>query len=106
MLPERRGIGHDAQSHETFGGRLELQQQHQEHVRAIVARDAPDHVALAALAGIRMELRIQAFHALEIKVGQIDAGAGDEGAEQLRDHAGIAEQAMVKRVVVSHVHPS
>ncbi len=103
LLPEQGGIGHDAQRHEAFGGRLELQKQQQKRVRAVAARDAPDHVALAALAGFRMELRVEAFHALEVEIGKIDpgaAGAGHERAEQLRHHAGIAEQPVMERVVV------
>ena len=61
------------------GGRLELEQQHQVGIAAAAPRDAPDHVALAALTGLGVELGVQALHAVEIEV--VKPGTGDEFAQ-------------------------
>ena len=61
------------------GGRLELKQQHQVGIATATARDAPDHIALASLARLGVELGVQALHAVEIEV--VKSGTGGEFAQ-------------------------
>ena len=81
-------------------GGLELQQQQQIGVPTLPERDAPDDIAVAALAGGGVEFRVDPLHRVEVQIG--DPGFGDEFAQELRDHAGVAEQAVVEGVVVLH----
>jgi hypothetical protein len=100
VLPQQAGIDQRAERHPVVGGGLELQQQHQVGVAAATPRNAPDHDAVASLGRLGVEFCVHALHAVQIKV--VEPGSGDELAQQLGHHAGMAEQAMMERIVVGH----
>ena len=81
-------------------GGLKLQQQQQIRIAALTQRDAPDHVAVSAFPSGGVEFRVDPLHRIEVQIG--DPGQGNEFAQKLRNHAWIAEPAMIEGVVVRH----
>jgi hypothetical protein len=100
VLPGQPRIDHRAQRHPTVGLGLELHHQQKIGVPAGFRRNAPYHVAVATGATATLELGVDALHRAQIQV--VHPRFGDELAQRLRHHAGMAKKVVVHRIVPSH----